>query len=512
MKFGRNDPCPCGSGKKYKRCCLVNDEASQTANRTLDNEWLKLRRTEGEMVHLLLHVARDWHGEDFLKNAWQEYTRTANEPIDINEAPEAQTSLIPWAVFDYVPPKPEAEADSLPDFPVALSFLFTADHDLMPHERQFITAMCGQPYSFWSVQEAWPGKSLKLRNLFTGVEDTVKELKASEVLKKGDIVYTRVVSMGRTAIMVGLAPYTFPPNYHFEVLEAREILFGRQRKIAPQKLLACEPLLRQVYFGLRRRLLNPVMPVLQNTDGDPLEFVKLNYQLNCAPRTAFEKLRSLNPFASEEELLADAERDESGTLRSLKFDWLKQGNKMHYGWDNTIMGNVSIAEGELVIDVNSVKRAEKIQAEIRKRLGDSAILKDSRVESLEQKLAELEEVSPEAQQGRREEQEAFAALPEVQAQIKKMAAQHWAEWLDRPVPVLKGKTPKQAAKSAAGRERLEALLTDFERKVEVNNDPFAPNVTELRTRLGLAPGPATEKARQNRRASPNQAQSDGVPL
>ena len=22
-KVGRNDPCPCGSGKKYKRCCGV---------------------------------------------------------------------------------------------------------------------------------------------------------------------------------------------------------------------------------------------------------------------------------------------------------------------------------------------------------------------------------------------------------------------------------------------------------------------------------------------------------
>ena len=22
IKIGRNDPCPCGSGKKYKRCCL----------------------------------------------------------------------------------------------------------------------------------------------------------------------------------------------------------------------------------------------------------------------------------------------------------------------------------------------------------------------------------------------------------------------------------------------------------------------------------------------------------
>jgi preprotein translocase subunit SecA len=23
-KIGRNDPCPCGSGKKYKKCCGAN--------------------------------------------------------------------------------------------------------------------------------------------------------------------------------------------------------------------------------------------------------------------------------------------------------------------------------------------------------------------------------------------------------------------------------------------------------------------------------------------------------
>ena len=27
--IGRNDPCPCGSGKKYKRCCLDKDEAAE---------------------------------------------------------------------------------------------------------------------------------------------------------------------------------------------------------------------------------------------------------------------------------------------------------------------------------------------------------------------------------------------------------------------------------------------------------------------------------------------------
>jgi len=26
-KPGRNDPCPCGSGNKYKKCCLARDEA-----------------------------------------------------------------------------------------------------------------------------------------------------------------------------------------------------------------------------------------------------------------------------------------------------------------------------------------------------------------------------------------------------------------------------------------------------------------------------------------------------
>src|SRR3989338_6846846 len=27
MKVGRNQPCPCGSGKKYKKCCLGNENS-----------------------------------------------------------------------------------------------------------------------------------------------------------------------------------------------------------------------------------------------------------------------------------------------------------------------------------------------------------------------------------------------------------------------------------------------------------------------------------------------------
>lgn len=34
MKIGRNDPCHCGSGQKYKKCCLAKDDAAKSAELT----------------------------------------------------------------------------------------------------------------------------------------------------------------------------------------------------------------------------------------------------------------------------------------------------------------------------------------------------------------------------------------------------------------------------------------------------------------------------------------------
>ena len=31
MHIGRNDPCPCGSGRKYKRCCLEKSRETPLA-------------------------------------------------------------------------------------------------------------------------------------------------------------------------------------------------------------------------------------------------------------------------------------------------------------------------------------------------------------------------------------------------------------------------------------------------------------------------------------------------
>ncbi|MGL4819934.1 MAG: SEC-C metal-binding domain-containing protein, partial [Bacilli bacterium] len=32
--IGRNDRCHCGSGKKYKKCCMAKESVGQTLNAT----------------------------------------------------------------------------------------------------------------------------------------------------------------------------------------------------------------------------------------------------------------------------------------------------------------------------------------------------------------------------------------------------------------------------------------------------------------------------------------------
>ncbi|MBE0511302.1 MAG: SEC-C domain-containing protein, partial [Gammaproteobacteria bacterium] len=51
MKIGRNDPCPCGSGKKYKQCCLQTDQQSFNPAREINEELHQL--LEGKQLNSL---------------------------------------------------------------------------------------------------------------------------------------------------------------------------------------------------------------------------------------------------------------------------------------------------------------------------------------------------------------------------------------------------------------------------------------------------------------------------
>ena len=75
--------------------------------------------------------------------------------------------------------------------------------------------------------------------------------------------------------------------------------------------------------------------------------------------------------------------------------------------------------------------------------------------------------------------------PELQSIEKDLARRHWEKWLQTRVPALGNKTPRQAMRTAGGRERLEALLAQFERDAEGSQQSASADVDFLRSALGL---------------------------
>jgi tetratricopeptide (TPR) repeat protein len=66
-KTGRNDPCHCGSGKKYKRCCLQKDEAVAATAAEAAREAERIRTRN--MLNILTEMDDDGADLDQASNA-----------------------------------------------------------------------------------------------------------------------------------------------------------------------------------------------------------------------------------------------------------------------------------------------------------------------------------------------------------------------------------------------------------------------------------------------------------
>jgi len=478
-KAGRNDPCPCGSGKKYKKCCLAN-EIAPVASLT----WLKMRRTEGELSPTLLKHADKFYGREALAEAWDEFSLWRDVPImDPGFQPELDNMFLPWFVYNWIPDNAEIkEAEHFPEMPVAMHYLQTKASRLDTFQQRFIKEICSQPYSFFMVTDVDPGTSLTLRDLILGREITVHERQASATLPKASIIFTRIITMDDASIMVGCAPTAIPSTYHNYFIDFRENMAKQRPNYDQAFLLLNDFELRTMYYELREELSNPALPQLRNTDGEEFQLTKLYYTLTCPPRQAMDALITLSLTEDPDGCLQDGKCDEQGELFSLEFPWLKKGNPQHASWDNTVMGTIVIDGNLLTIDVNSQERADMIKREIESRLGNQASFRNAVIQSSEKMLEEIANRPPGVKSEQRNED--LLQGPEVQETLKKMSEQHWQAWLDLSIPALKDQTPREAVKTVTGRERLEALLWQFEVQSE-SLQSFRPDIKALRQELGL---------------------------
>jgi hypothetical protein len=149
--------------------------------------------------------------------------------------------------------------------------------------------------------------------------------------------------------------------------------------------------------------------------------------------------------------------------------------------DDTLLGTVTIEPGVLRAEVNSAERSARIQEEIAARLGDRVSLQETKTISSEDLMAQVIDARAQGDS----EEAPDNRPPEFAAIEAEMTAQHWKKWLDEPVPALGNKTPRQAARSARGRERLEALFAEFQWRSEKQPAHVRVDVAALRQALGL---------------------------
>jgi hypothetical protein len=325
-----------------------------------------------------------------------------------------------------------------------------------------------------------------LRDIMTREEHAVTERNASQAMQPGDLLFGQLASVDRLTMIEACNGFDIPAMEKAPIIELRARIASIYPGITDQDLRDWDLELLELFHEIANRLFNPQLPILQNTDGEPLSLQKLVFDLTVSPQTAFDALKHLALDEPDEDLLADAARDAEDTLTGVRFTWKKLGNKKRVGWDNTVLGWIEIDGARLIAEVNSEARAKVIRKKIETALSGKVRYRACEIQSLEKMLADVRAaggVSGAASQERNQ----LAEHPEVRERLSAMMAAHWEHWVDQPIPILGNLAPMEAVKNPDGLEIVESMVIQAER------DGCSPHLQtdarvfrRLRERLGLS--------------------------
>ena len=484
MNIGRNAPCPCGSGKKYKKCCLGKQAVpSQTLY------YRRLSEAHDRLVGRLLPYATRTFGEEAIRVAMHEFMLWPEPADEIGEETLDRVGPLfwPWFLFnwEYDPKDVELELPGPEGRTAAELYAEERGSRLDPLERRLIECVNRTPYSFWEVLHVDKGKGMRLQDVFKGTQIDVQERSGSEYVQPGDLLYGRAVPVDGVGMLLGLGPTIVPPGRKPDIIRLRRKLRRGRSSVTDDTLHEWDIEIRDLYLHIDHSLHS--RPKLCNTDGEPIEFHRLIYEVSSAEE-AFEKLCGLCVTATAEELRADAKRDDTGRMVRAEFPWDRQGHNISPGLSNTVLGHIVIAERRLTAEANSARRAEALRSKIDARLGGRAHFKMDEIQAVDSMMKERRGVGLEQKSSA--DHDELMQHPEVREQVSEIIRGHWESWITQKIPALGGKTPKQAVKSPDGREAVEALLKDAER--DRGQDPVTAEANRkgihlVRELLGFTP-------------------------
>jgi hypothetical protein len=284
-RLGRNDPCPCGSGKKYKKCCLPRDAAQgptsdqstggSAVSRAL--EWL----SEHYQAPCLFALERDYYA------ALSENERQAIEELPDDLYEMQQINSFEWLIAEgTVTIGKGARERSTRVIDLVLG---EGGPLLDARDREYLRTLGETPLKLYEVVEVEPGRGLWLEDAIAeeGARFFVLERSGSQSLRTGAAIGARVLP-GEPRILSG-AVYPFDPDWFLAV--RRAILTGprggRRRKI--EKGLESRAII-QLWL---RRLVQPPPKLVDAATGDPLLFTIIQYRIR--DRARVERRISLFP-------------------------------------------------------------------------------------------------------------------------------------------------------------------------------------------------------------------------
>ena len=431
---GRNDPCPCGSGKKYKKCHLAADTASPRTAPDADS----VHEMDFHLVRAIGRFASARFGDEW-----------------IGELDEEEASLqlfVPWVAWTAV-------ADGKR---VAQWYLEENEARLSVEQREWFAAQERAWLGIWEATAVTPG-TIEVRDLLTGERRAVQEVLGSRTAVTRDTVLARVIDFRGRSIFGGMHGRPLPPTEAAEVVRVVHAKLRARGGDVPVDRLR-DPRIGRFLIDRwadavaerDERASRP--PVLQNTDGDPLLFVKESFSFDAARRAEIE-----TRIAAMDEV-DDVQRSKRET--AVTFVRTR---------DKTVTGRVMVGRDWLRIETNSERRADALRRRVRSACGTMLRDGERTTEDASSMLATAREATKPAPR----------MTPREEVLLGQVKEAHYHDWIDQPIPALGGKTPRAAARSAKSRQSLDLLLRDIENHENRLPERARFDVGRLRKELGM---------------------------
>ena len=473
---GRNDPCPCGSGRKFKKCCLGKSAAESgafTANErqsALDEIFRFSARPE---------FAEDQNVADLAFWADRLDELTDEEVKELAGLEQSQAAFLEWFAFDFL----LATGQTIVDL-----FLERHGDRLRSGELRYLERLRRTHLRPYEVVAVKVDEALVLNDLWANKRIRVRERAGTHQVVQWDVIAARIMLGPRGDAEIEGSPYLYPPSAKEALLKA----LRRAHRDLARRFRKGDETARFKRGGMLYHLLwldhvalRP-LPRFVTAEGD--EVVLARAVFDVKDQAVVKAALAAHPDLVRQDdgsyvwLETEGAVRRRPTRRSANAVEITSTRLDVEGAGRRSLGTVVPGPDRLVFEATSKPRAEQGRAMIETLAGAAVAYRATRYED-----------GGRAMKRRPAEPPRDADIPpEVVAQLTgQFYEEHYRKWVDAPLPALGGRTPREAAGLKSARPKLIALLKTMENtsKHERRKGRYAYDFGWMWEELGLEQQP-----------------------